>query len=127
MARKRNTATLETPTNEEGNDMSGTELDNIFEVMDESEWAEAGAAASAEKGLYGRVLTAFANSGQRFARISTSTGQFAGKQASSVSTALKNARDGKNAPEGVQHVKVSSRTDKETKVGTVYLENPNAA
>ena len=107
--------------------MSGTELEGVLESMSEEEWAEAGAAASAEKGIYGRILTAFANGGQRFARISTQTGQFAGKQASSVSTALKNARDGKNAPEGVQHIKVSSRTDKETKVGTIYLENPNAA
>lgn len=115
----------EVQTQEEGNSM--TEVEYIFESMSEEEWAEAGAAASAEKGIYGKLLTAFAQSGQRFARISTQTGQFAGKQASSISTALKNARDGKNAPEGVQHVKVSSRTDKESKVGTVYLENPNAA
>lgn len=91
---------------------------SVFEVLTTEQWNEKGAGGSAEKGEYGRILEAFVQSGARYAQISTESGRFAGKQASSISTALKNARDGKGAPEGVGELRVSSRK------GTIFLENP---
>jgi hypothetical protein len=91
---------------------------SVFEVLNQEQWNEAGAGGSAEKGEYGRILSEFASAGARYAQISTETGRFAGKQASSITTALKNARDGKSAPEGVENLRISSRK------GTIFLENP---
>lgn len=95
-------------------------MSSVFETMDRDAWVEAGAGQSAQKGEYVGILNEFAASGQRYARILTapeSGGRFAGKQASSVTTALKNARDSKNAPDEVSKIKVSS------KEGVIYLEN----
>jgi len=96
-------------------------MSNVFEVLTQDQWNEAGAGGSAEKGEYGRILVAFADSGAQYAQISTENGRFAGKQASSITTALKNARDGKQAPEGVSDLRISSRK------GTIFLENPAVA
>jgi len=94
-----------------------TMSDMVFEVMDDAEWTEAGAGSSAEKGEYGRILNAFADSSERFAKIPTDRGRFNGRKASSITTALKNARDSKNAPESVSKVKITSKNS------IVYLEN----
>ena len=96
-------------------------MSSIFDVMTRDEWVESGAGAQAQKGEYASILKDFADSGARFAKISTAAdgnGRFAGKQASQVATSLKQARDAKTPPEGVgEHIRVSS------KEGTVYLEN----
>lgn len=89
----------------------------VFEVLSDEEWAEAGAGGTAEKGEYARILQAFAESGQRFARITTESGRFVGRKSSSVTTALKNARDSKTAPESTSKIKVTSKNK------VVYLEN----
>jgi len=98
---------------------------SVFETMTQDEWVEAGAGASAQKGEYGSILSQFVESGGRFAKIDTrpeSGGRFAGKKATSITTALKNARDSKNAPDGVgEHIKISSKEN------VVYLENQNVA
>ncbi len=101
----------------------GTE--QLFETLSQDEWNEAGGGGSVERGKYLNLLVAFAQSGQRFARIPTDRGPFAGKQASSISTALKNARDGKSAPDNVATVKISSKGGDKEKgaLGTVFLEN----
>lgn len=96
---------------------------SVFETMTQEEWVESGAGQSAQKGEYASILADFLGTGQRFARISTAAdggGRFAGKKASSVSTALKQARDAKNAPDGTDAIKVSSKD------GIVYLENQSA-
>lgn len=96
----------------------------VFEPLSQEEWTEAGAGASAEKGEYLKILVGFNDSGQRYAVIRTDSehnGRFAGRKASSISTALKNARDSKNAPEAVASIKVTS------KKGNVYLENEAVA
>lgn len=93
---------------------------SVFETMSREEWVESGAGQSAQKGEYAQILTDFLGTGEQYARINTAAegnGRFAGKQASSVSTALKNARDSKNAPEGADAIKISSKN------GIVFLEN----
>jgi len=93
---------------------------SVFEVMDRDAWVESGAGQSAQKGEYAQILTDFLATGRRYANISTAAdgnGRFAGKSASSISTALKGARDSKNAPEGADSIKVTSKS------GVVFLEN----
>lgn len=94
-------------------------MSNVFEALDQEAWQESGAGSTAEKGEYGRILKSFVEAGVRYAKISTETGKFAGRKASSIATALKQARDGKNAPEGVsdENVRITSKD------GSVYLEN----
>jgi hypothetical protein len=107
--------------------MSTTEVEDtgLFEELSADEWKEQGGGGSTERGLYGKVLTQFAASGRKYAVISMAKGRFAGKKASSVATALKNTKDGKNAPEGVEHVKITSKGDNKEKGidGAVFLEN----
>jgi len=102
-------------------------MSNLFETITPEQWAESGAGRQAEKGLYTQVLEAVVETGQRFAQINTANGsgnRFAGKKASAVATALKNARDGKNAPESIQKIQISSKTVKGSEgLGMVYLEN----
>ena len=136
MARKRKTE-LDTPdiVELEGNDAHNgrgeNSMSNLFETISKDEWVESGAGRQAEKGLYTQVLEAVVETGQRYAQINTakdSGGRFAGKKASAVATALKNARDGKNAPESVQNIQISSKTVKGSEgLGMVYLENENIA
>ena len=95
--------------------------ESVFEVLSDEEWTESGAGATAEKGEYGRILAAFAASGQRYAKISTEAGRFAGRKASSITTALKNARDAKSAPDGLEGIRVSSKNN------MVFLENSAVA
>jgi hypothetical protein len=99
--------------------------EQIFEVLSPEEWKDEGGGGSAERGLYSQILATFVESEQRYAKISTEAGRFAGKQASTIATALKNARDGKNAADALQTVKVSSRGGNKEKgtTGTVFLEN----
>jgi hypothetical protein len=114
-------ATLSSSTEEGTIEDIGEEVNTmsemVFEVLSDEEWTEAGAGNSAEKGEYGRILSAFADSGQRFAKIPTDKGRFNGRKASSITTALKNARDSKSAPEAVAKIKVTSKNS------IVYLEN----
>ena len=44
-----------------------------------------------------------------------------------MATALKNTQNGKNAPEGVGHIKITSRGENKEKgvKGAIFLENPN--
>jgi hypothetical protein len=102
---------------------------DLFTPLTEDQWAAEGASGAAERGLYGLVLTSFAASGQRHAMITTDRGRFAGKKAQSVATALKNTQNGKNAPEGVGHIKITSRGENKEKgvKGAIFLENPNVA
>jgi hypothetical protein len=108
-------------TTKESTVMSNT----VFEPLSAEEWQESGAGATAEKGEYGRILVAFVESGQRYAKISTAAdagGRFAGRKASSIGTALKNARDSKTAPDGVgENIRITSKD------GAVYLENEDVA
>lgn len=105
--------------------MSDVSTEQLFEALSQDEWNESGGGGAVERGKYLNLLVAFAGSGQRYARIPTDRGPFSGKQASSISTALKNARDGKSAPDTVSTIKISSKGgDKEKGVtGTVFLEN----
>lgn len=123
MPRSRNRRVQESST--ENGEGVNDKMDQIFETLSADEWKEAGGGGSAERGLYSQILLDFVASGQRYAMIKTDAGRFAGKQASSISTALKNARDGKNAPDSVGTVKVSSRGGNKEKGegGTVFLEN----
>lgn len=109
--------------------MAATETEQLFETISADEWRDQGGGGAAERGLYTRVLTAFAQSGQRYARISMARGTFAGKKSSSVATALKNAKDSKNAPDGLETVKISSRGQNDEKgiEGVVFLENTAVA
>lgn len=94
---------------------------SAFEVMTREEWVESGAGSGARQGEYSTILGQFVESGERFARINTDpqgSGRFAGKKASSISTSLKGARDGKNPPAGVgENIVITSKN------GVVYLEN----
>ena len=101
----------------------------LFTPLSSDEWNAQGAGGAAERGLYGLVLTSFAQSGRRYATISVDTGRFAGKKASSVATALKNTQNGKNAPENVGHIKITSRGENKEKgvKAAVFLENPQVA
>lgn len=100
---------------------------SVFETLTREEWVEQGAGSSARKGEYGTILVDFAGSGQRYARINTAAdgnGRFAGKKASAVATALKQARDGKNAPAEVETIQISSKSEKGADgIGVVFLEN----
>jgi hypothetical protein len=92
-------------------------MSELFAVKTKDEWREAGGGAQAEKGLYAQLLEQFIATGERYAEISVENGHFAGKKTQSVSTAIKQARDAKTAPEGAQSVKVNS------KGSSVFLEN----
>lgn len=99
--------------------------DELFETLDADEWKEHGGGGSAERGLYTTVLASFASSGERYATISMERGRFAGKKPTSVATALKNAKDSKSAPDGVDKIKVTSRSENKEKgvKGAVFMEN----
>lgn len=109
--------------------MSTTELTDLFEELDADEWKAQGGGGSTERGLYATVLTQFAQSGKQYAVISMARGRFAGKKASSVATALKNTKDAKNAPEGVEHIKITSKGENKEKGidGAVFLENTSVS
>ena len=109
--------------------MSEVTTENLFEEISADEWREEGGGGSAERGLYTKVLTAFHTGGKRYARIPMNRGVFNGKKSSSVATALKNAKDSKNAPDGLDTIKVSSRGANDDKgiVGMVFLENTAVA
>jgi len=119
----------------EGNDAPNGQgenrMSNLFETITPEQWNESGAGRQAEKGLYTQLLEAVAEGGERYAQINTakdSGGRFAGKKASAVATALKNARDGKNAPDQIQKIQISSKTVKGSEgLGMVYLENEAVA
>jgi hypothetical protein len=112
MAKPRN---INTPNTNEGEIKM-----SVFEVMTEEQWDESGAGTSAEKGFYAQVLADFAASGGKYATISTESGKFKGRKASALSTSLKQARDSKNAPEGVAGIEVRA------KKSAVYLHNTTA-
>jgi hypothetical protein len=109
--------------------MSEVEVGNLFEEISADEWRTEGGGGSAERGLYTKVLVAFHTGGKRYARIPMNRGVFNGKKSSSVATALKNAKDAKSAPEGLDSIKVSSRGQNDDKgiVGMVFLENTAVA
>lgn len=98
---------------------------SMFETLDSEAWAEAGAPGTVSRGQYGQILVDFANAGVRYAKIGLGEGTpLAGKSASTIATALKNARDSKNAPEGVgDNIKISGRE----KLQAVFLENTDVA
>jgi len=108
------------------------EVDNLFETLSQDEWVEQGGGGSAERGIYSKVLEAFVNRGERYGRIPMDRGAFAGKNASSVATALKSAQEGTKtqaAPESFAAIKISSKggnAEKGTK-GVVFLENTAVA
>jgi hypothetical protein len=101
----------------------------LFETLSKEEYLEQGGAGSAERGLYARVLAAFADSGERYAAIPTDRGPFEGKVASSISTALKTARGSKSAPDAWEHIKITSKGGNKEKgiAGVVFLENAAVA
>lgn len=100
---------------------------SAFEVVSREEWVEQGAGNSARKGEYTSILGEMADSGQRYFRINTakdSGGRFAGKKASAVATALKQARDAKNAPENLSNIQITSKSEKGAEgIGLVFVEN----
>lgn len=95
--------------------------DVVFDTLTDDEWTESGAGNSAEKGEYKRILESFVGAGVKFARIPMDSGRFAGRKASSVTTSLKSARDGKDAPEGSGTVEIKSKKN------AVYLHNTAVA
>ena len=120
------TATLvDGNTEGEVHSMEAGTLSGLFEELSADQWKEQGGGGTAERGLYTTVLAQFVASGGKYAVISMARGKFAGKKASSVSTALKNAQGAKSAPEGSEHVKISSRGENAEKgiEGAVFLEN----
>lgn len=121
----RNRRSISNTTEGEVTQMAATETEQLFEALTPDAWREAGGGGAAERGLYTRVLTGFAASNQRYAQIPMNRGVFNGKKASSVATALKNAKDSKNAPDGLDTIKVSSRGENAEKgiTGMVFLEN----
>lgn len=109
--------------------MSAVDYSDVFAPVSEDEWATLGGNGQAAKGMYVGILKSFLDSGLRTATISVETGRFAGKKASTVATALKTARDGKNAPSEIAGIEVTSRgPNKEgTTPGLVFLKNPAVA
>lgn len=93
---------------------------SVFEVLTEEQWDESGAGTAAEKGFYAQVLTEFAAAGVKYATISTESGKFKGRKASALSTSLKQARDSKNAPDGVSGIEIRAKKN------AVYLHNTAA-
>lgn len=106
--------------------MSSTDYSDIFQPVSEEEWSELGGNGQAAKGMYVGILKSFLDSGLRTATISVTTGRFAGKKASSVATALKTARDGKNAPTDIAGIEVTSKGPSKdgSQPGLVFLKNP---
>jgi hypothetical protein len=104
--------------------MSTTDYADVFTPVDESEWQSLGGGA-ASKGMYVKVLTAFAESGHRTATIGVNGGLFNGKKASAVATSLKAARDGKNAPDAIKGLEISSKGEKDGSPALVFLKNPS--
>lgn len=98
---------------------------SVFETISGDEFASSGAGQSAEKGEHLQILTNFAETGERYGIIrlvdeegnAVPGARFAGRKASTIATALKQAANSKDAPESVAGVKVMS------KKGNVYLMN----
>lgn len=111
-------------TDEDTEGRENTQM-SMFETLSTDEWAEAGAPGTVSRGQYASILSDFAAAGVRYAKISLGDGSpLAGKSASTIATALKNARDSKNAPEGVgENIKISGRE----KLNAVFLENTSVA
>jgi hypothetical protein len=112
--------------------MTVTEVETglgFTETLSQDEWNETGGGGALRHGIYTQVLEYVRDSNQRYHRIPMDRGPFAGKKASSVSTALKGARDGKNAPKGVDKIQISSQGANEKKgtKGVVFLENESVA
>lgn len=109
--------------------MSTTDYSGVFEAVNEEEWTALGGNGQAAKGMYVGILASFLASELPFATISVTKGQFAGKKASSVATALKTARDGKNAPKEIQNIEVTSKGPSKdgNTPGLVFLKNPAVA
>jgi hypothetical protein len=100
----------------------------LFETLTAEEYKEQGGGGAAGRGTYAGLLIAFAQTGERFARITTADGGIMpGKKASSIATALKNAKKSDNAPSIVKQISVTSRGAKEgdgpNSLGVVFLEN----
>lgn len=117
----------QTPDTTEVSNKQGEYRMSVFETLSREEWVNMGAGSSARKGEYGEILVELANSGQRYALINTDAtngGRFGGRKASAVATALKQARDSKNAPAGVDKIQISSKSEKGADgIGLVFLEN----
>lgn len=98
---------------------------SVVETISAEDFAASGAGTSAQKGEWLQALQDFANTGERFGiiRLVDAEGnpipgaRFAGRKASTISTALRAAAEHKNAPEDVAQIKVMS------KKGNVYLLN----
>lgn len=98
---------------------------SVFESISAEDFAASGAGSTAEKGEGLRILTDFADTGERYGiiRLVDAEGaplpgaRFAGRKASTVATSLKQALNSKDAPESIAQVKVMS------KKGNVYLLN----
>lgn len=95
------------------------------EALTQDEWSSEGGGGSAERGVYAQVLIYVRDSGVRYHRIPMDRGPFAGKKAQSVAASLKSAQSGKNAPENVDALKITSKGANEEKgtKGVVYIEN----
>lgn len=92
-------------------------VSELFTTASRDEWRAQGGGGAAAKGMYNDLLREVLASGERYVIVSTENGAFSGKKTASVATAIKQARDGKNAPEGAENIKVNAS-------GTnVFLEN----
>lgn len=116
--------------------MSAIDTEQLFETLSKDDWVEQGGGGSAERGLYTRVLQAVVERGERYNRIPMDRGPFAGKQASSVATALKSAQEGTKtipAPASFAALRISSKGEKRAEDGSVvqrgvvYIENTAVA
>lgn len=99
--------TNNTNTNERGRKMAGLTPEQIAQLL----------GASRTKGVYIQRLTEFMNSGEQGVDAKAEWPEFAEKATATLKQGFENAKNSKNAPAGVEHVRVITNED------NVYLIN----
>lgn len=94
-------------TNERGRKMAGLTPEQIAQLL----------GASRTKGVYIQRLTEFMNSGEQGVDAKAEWPEFAEKATATLKQGFENAKNSKNAPAGVEHVRVITNED------NVYLIN----
>lgn len=96
-----------TNTNERGKKMAGLTPEQIAQLL----------GASRTKGVYIQRLTEFMNSGEQGVDAKAEWPEFSEKATATLKQGFENAKNSKNAPAGVEHVRVITNED------NVYLIN----
>lgn len=102
-----NTSSNNNNTNERGRKMAGLTPEQIAQLL----------GASRTKGVYIQRLTEFMNSGEAGVDAKAEWPEFAEKATATLKQGFENAKNSKNAPAGVEHVRVITNED------NVYLIN----